>query len=44
MDNAENVQAISDAASEKGVTIRVLVEVNIGMDRCGVEPGHETLR
>ncbi len=43
VDNVENVHTISKAASEKGVTIRVLVEVNIGMDRCGVEPGHETL-
>lgn len=43
VDNVENVKAISNAASEKGVTIRVLVEVNIGMDRCGVEPGRETL-
>ncbi len=43
VDNVENVHAISKAASEKGVTIRVLVEVNIGMDRCGVEPGRETL-
>lgn len=44
VDNVENVNAISKAASEKGVTIRVLIEVNIGMDRCGVEPGHESLR
>jgi len=43
VDNVHNVQAISDAASAKGVTIRVLVEVNIGMDRCGVEPGQPTL-
>lgn len=43
VDNAHNVQAISDAASAKGVTIRVLVEVNIGMERCGVEPGQSTL-
>lgn len=43
VDNIDNVQAISEAATTKGVTIRVLVEVNIGMDRCGVEPGLETL-
>ncbi len=43
VDNAHNVQAISDAATAKGVTIRILVEVNIGMDRCGVEPGQPTL-
>ena len=43
VDNVDNVQSISEAASTKGVTIRVLIEVNIGMDRCGVEPGLETL-
>lgn len=39
VDDAENVQALSKAASEAGVTIPCLVEVNVGMDRCGVEPG-----
>lgn len=39
VDNAQNVQDISDAATAEGVKIRILVEVNIGMDRCGVEPG-----
>ena len=31
------------AAQAAGVTIGVLVEVNIGMDRCGVEPGEPAL-
>ncbi len=43
VDNAQNVQAISEAASAKGTNIRMLVEVNIGMDRCGVETGETTL-
>ena len=43
VDSAENVQAISEAAAAKGATVRMLVEVNIGMDRCGVEPGKPTL-
>lgn len=43
VDNSENVQAISEAAAAKGATVRMLVEVNIGMDRCGVEPGKPTL-
>ena len=43
VDNPDNVQAISEAAAAKGVTIRVLVEVNIGMNRCGVEPGTAAL-
>ena len=44
VDNAENVQAISEAAAAKGATVRMLIEVNIGMDRCGVEPGEPTLK
>ena len=43
VDNAENVQEISLAARSKGVVIRILVEVNIGMNRCGVEPGKAAL-
>ncbi len=43
VDSAENVQAISDAASAKGANVRMLVEVNVGMDRCGVEPGKPAL-
>jgi len=44
VDNSQNVQDISEAASAKGVNVRILVEVNIGMDRCGVEPGKPTLQ
>ena len=43
VDSPQNVQAISDAASAKGATVRMLVEVNIGMDRCGVESGKPAL-
>jgi D-serine deaminase-like pyridoxal phosphate-dependent protein len=39
VDDAANVGALSGACTAKGVTLRVLVEVNIGMGRCGVEPG-----
>jgi D-serine deaminase-like pyridoxal phosphate-dependent protein len=38
VDSQENVTTLSEIASEKGVTIRVLVEVNIGHHRCGVGP------
>jgi len=38
VDSIDNVQEISRAAHEKGTTVGVLVEVNIGNDRCGVEP------
>ncbi|MCG9126863.1 DSD1 family PLP-dependent enzyme [Candidatus Poribacteria bacterium] len=43
VDCSENVQDISDAAKSKGVTVRILIEVNIGMNRCGVEPGNDVL-
>ena len=43
VDNPQNVQAISEAAVAKGATVRMLIEVNIGMNRCGVEPGKPTL-
>ena len=43
VDNAQNVQAISEAASAKDANVRMLVEVNVGMDRCGVESGEPAL-
>lgn len=39
VDSAENIQMLSAHAAAAGVTIRVLVEVDIGMGRCGVMPG-----
>ena len=38
-DDAGNVAALDEAARESGVRIDVLVEVNVGANRCGVEPG-----
>ena len=43
VDDPKNVEALNQACREKAVTLRVLVEVNIGMNRCGVEPGEDTL-
>jgi D-serine deaminase-like pyridoxal phosphate-dependent protein len=39
VDSVHNAQEISRAATSRGVRVRVLIEVNSGMDRCGVEPG-----
>jgi D-serine deaminase-like pyridoxal phosphate-dependent protein len=39
IDNLGNAEALSAAAQTKGVNLRVLVEVNIGLNRSGVEPG-----
>jgi D-serine deaminase-like pyridoxal phosphate-dependent protein len=38
VDNVENAKELSQAAEAGGVTIGVLVEVNIGQNRCGVAP------
>jgi D-serine deaminase-like pyridoxal phosphate-dependent protein len=43
VDNETTARQISDAAVAAGSSVRVLVEVNIGMDRCGVEPGQPAL-
>ncbi|MDD5082326.1 MAG: DSD1 family PLP-dependent enzyme [Dehalococcoidales bacterium] len=43
VDNPDNVANLSAAAQVGGVTLRVLVEVNVGMNRCGVEPGEPAL-
>ncbi len=42
-DNAGNIPALDAAARESGVTLDVLVEINVGANRCGVEPGEPAL-
>jgi D-serine deaminase-like pyridoxal phosphate-dependent protein len=43
VDDPLNISEMAQAARSVGVTIGVLVEVNIGMNRCGVEPGEPAL-
>ncbi len=38
-DHPRQVQDLDAAATAFGVRLPVLVEINVGMDRCGVEPG-----
>jgi D-serine deaminase-like pyridoxal phosphate-dependent protein len=38
VDSEDNINDLSEIVTERGVTIRVLVEVNIGHNRCGVGP------
>jgi 3-hydroxy-D-aspartate aldolase len=38
-DDAGNIADLDAAAAEAGITLRVLVEINVGANRCGVEPG-----
>ena len=40
-DNAANAQALADGATDAGVTLNVLVEIDCGAGRCGVAPGAE---
>ena len=39
VDNEAAVEGLAAAATKAGVSIRVLVEINVGANRCGVEPG-----
>ncbi len=43
-DDAGNVAALDEAARAGGVKLDVLVEVNVGANRCGVEPGEPAAR
>jgi D-serine deaminase-like pyridoxal phosphate-dependent protein len=43
VDDAGNVAELSKAAQAHGVTLNVVVEVDAGMGRCGVQPGQPAL-
>jgi len=43
VDDATNVAELDAAAQAKGIRLRVLAELNIGMERCGVLPGEPAL-
>lgn len=43
VDNPDNVAELSRAVHAAGATLGVLVEVDIGMNRCGVPPGEPAL-
>jgi D-serine deaminase-like pyridoxal phosphate-dependent protein len=43
VDDPGNIDALAQAARAAGSTIGVLIEVDIGMRRCGVEPGEPAL-
>ena len=44
VDDARNIEALSAAATRAGTEIGVLVEVDVGMGRCGARSGPEALR
>jgi D-serine deaminase-like pyridoxal phosphate-dependent protein len=41
-DDGESARGLSDLGEAKGVRVRVYVDVNTGLNRCGREPGEET--
>ncbi len=43
VDDPQQVKSLDDAARAFGVRLPVLVEINVGMDRCGVEAGEPAL-
>ena len=43
-DDAGNVAALDEAARAAGVRLDVLVEINVGANRCGVEPGEPAVK
>jgi D-serine deaminase-like pyridoxal phosphate-dependent protein len=43
VDDPQNIEDLSQAAQSAKVSLRVLVEVNVGQNRCGVEPGEPAL-
>ena len=43
VDHIDQAQAISQAAAAAGATVHLLIEVDIGMGRCGLAPGETVL-
>ena len=43
VDDPSNVTQLAQAVREAGVKLDVLVEINVGANRCGVEPGEPVL-
>jgi len=43
VDNLVNIADLDAAAGDFGVTLKVLVEIDLGMARCGVPPGEATV-
>src|SRR5262245_50689254 len=39
VDNSDNVEQLSKAMSVAGATLGILIEIDIGMARCGIPPG-----
>jgi D-serine deaminase-like pyridoxal phosphate-dependent protein len=44
VDSSENVRELDAAARRMGVHLRVVIEVDCGLDRCGVKPGEPVVK
>ena len=44
VDSTEGIHALAVACGAHDVTVDVLIEINVGADRCGVEPGEPALK
>jgi D-serine deaminase-like pyridoxal phosphate-dependent protein len=44
VDDETNVKHLAESARRKGVRLNVVVEVDVGNNRCGVEPGEPALK
>jgi D-serine deaminase-like pyridoxal phosphate-dependent protein len=44
VDSPENVRHLAESASAKDVRLNILIEVDVGNNRCGTPPGEPTLR
>lgn len=44
VDDAANIEAMNRVAVDNGVTLNALIEVDVGMRRCGVEAGEPVLK
>ena len=43
VDALQNATDLSAAMQDAGLRLKVLIEVDVGMGRCGVQPGEPTL-
>jgi D-serine deaminase-like pyridoxal phosphate-dependent protein len=43
LDSAAGLERLTAAAREAGVAVGVLIDVNVGQDRCGVAPGRDAV-
>ncbi|MCK4400945.1 DSD1 family PLP-dependent enzyme [bacterium] len=43
VDNEQNIDALASAARLRGIELKLLVEVDVGLHRCGVNSGKEAL-